>query len=208
MAWGSLTPTQFVSFTDAQGSPFVKISTLPTSDQFMTKQNCLDYMQVRASALSGYTSNQWIQKADLVSAYTELAFIPYYGLVAGVGLHPFYASALLAKRALVDFVARLVTGYSFNRVMSTGTSAIAVGDLIFNKSPAEGPYTWAYGDGYFLVDKLPGGTTNTYFTTSLITDPIVHIVNGAVTELLYVTQADIDYNAKAWRPINPYCIQS
>jgi len=208
MAWSGLIPSQFVSYTDAQGSPFVKIQSLPTSNQFMTKQNCLDYMQVRASALIGYTSNQWVQKADLVSAYTEFAFIPYYGLVAGVGLHSFYASALLAKRALVDFVARLVTGYSFNRVMSTGIGAIAVGDLIFNKSPAEGPYTWAYGDGYFLVDKLPGDITNTYFTASLITDPIVHVVNGAVAELLYVTQADIDFNAKAWRPINPYCIQS
>jgi len=208
MAWGTLTPAQFVSYSDAQGSPFLKIQGLPNSNQFMTKQNCLDYMKVRSSKLSDYASNQWVARGDLESAYTEFAFIPWYGLMAGVGLHSFYTSAFLAKRALVDFVARLVTGYSFNRVMSTGTGTIAIGDSIFNKSPVDGPYTWAYGDGYFLVDKLPGDITNTYFTVSLITDPIVHLVNGVVTEILNVTQADIDYNAKAWRPINPYCVQS
>jgi len=40
MAWGTLTPAQFVSYSDAQGSPFLKIQALPNSNQFMTKQNC------------------------------------------------------------------------------------------------------------------------------------------------------------------------
>jgi len=65
MSWGTLIDTQFVSFLDAQGSGFTQLIALPSTNQFMTKQNCIDYLLVDASFLSGYTSNQWVMKGSI-----------------------------------------------------------------------------------------------------------------------------------------------
>jgi len=67
MAWGDLLGNQFVSFTDAQGSGFTQLVSLPTSSQFMTKDNCIYYISVDALPLAGYTGSQWVTKGSLSS---------------------------------------------------------------------------------------------------------------------------------------------
>ena len=72
MAWADLASNQFVSFTDSQTSGFTPKQTVPTSNAWMTKQNWLDYYNVSSTNLSGYQSNQYVQKSSLTSAYIEL----------------------------------------------------------------------------------------------------------------------------------------
>ena len=72
MAWADLASNQFVSFTDSQTSGFTPKQTVPTSNAWMTKQNWLDYYNVNSTNLSGYQSNQYVQKSSLTSAYIEL----------------------------------------------------------------------------------------------------------------------------------------
>ncbi len=207
MAWTTLAGNQFVSFTDAQGSPFIKLQTVPTSNQFMTKQNCLDYMKVKESKLSAYASNQWVKNIDIESYYASIKIIPYWSLKpAGVpGQTALWPSAFLAKRALVDFTTRIVTGYSAPTIWSTGVYPPLVGDTMYNPpGPGLLPADLC-DDGYYLVDK-GGGTW--YFTASQFTDPIIHLINGVVYEILYLNQSDIDYNAKAWRGAGPSCLQA
>jgi hypothetical protein len=68
MTWGSLADNQFVSFTNAQGSGITQLIALPTSNQFMTKQNCIDYLNIDASFLATYALNQWVVKNSIISS--------------------------------------------------------------------------------------------------------------------------------------------
>ena len=62
MAWSNLSSNQFVSYTDAQTSGISTKTTLPTSNQWMTKDNVTTYLNVNTSYLTSYTSNQFVPK--------------------------------------------------------------------------------------------------------------------------------------------------
>lgn len=64
MAWGDLTNSQMVSFTDAQGSGFALQSgqSSVTSNQCMTKSEVLAKYVINASTISSYSSNQLVPK--------------------------------------------------------------------------------------------------------------------------------------------------
>lgn len=67
MAWGTLTPAQFVTFLDAQESPFAILVTLPSTQEFMTKAKALEHLNVAAANLASYANNQFVKKEDLVA---------------------------------------------------------------------------------------------------------------------------------------------
>lgn len=84
MAWGSLATNQFVSFTDAQGSGFTQLHTLPTSDQFMDKVDALYYLNLDSSYMSGITDDQFPEKSLFVAgAAAPTVNNTYYTIAEG-----------------------------------------------------------------------------------------------------------------------------
>lgn len=67
MSWAGLASNQFVSFTDAQGSGFTQLVSLPTSNQFMDKVDALYYLNLDSSYMSGITDDQFPQKSLFVA---------------------------------------------------------------------------------------------------------------------------------------------
>lgn len=76
--WSSLLSNQWVSFTDAQGSGILTKQSLPSIARLMTKSDCVNYLYVDASLLSGYASNQWVTKDDLYNARYSPTYYSYW----------------------------------------------------------------------------------------------------------------------------------
>ena len=72
MAWSNLSSNQFVSYTDAQTSGIPVKLTLPTSNQWMTKDNVTTYLNVNTSYLTSYTSNQFVPKSNIVAGVSGI----------------------------------------------------------------------------------------------------------------------------------------
>lgn len=72
MAWSNLSSNQFVSYTDAQTSGISTKTTLPTSNQWMTKDNVITYLNVDTSYLASYSSNQFVPKSNIVAGVTGI----------------------------------------------------------------------------------------------------------------------------------------
>ncbi len=67
MGWSGLANNQGVSFTDAQGSGLTQKSTLPTSNQLMTRSDVINYLAVDGTntGLQSRVLNQCVWKSDL-----------------------------------------------------------------------------------------------------------------------------------------------
>lgn len=65
MSWTGLANNQWVSYNDSVGCGFSILHTLPTTDQWMTKDNLIYYYSgFDTTSLSALTSNQWITKMN------------------------------------------------------------------------------------------------------------------------------------------------
>ena len=68
MAWSDIAGNDWFTFTQAQGSGFTMHVALPTSDDWMTKAEVIEHIDIVHSNLSPFNDNDWVTKNALSSA--------------------------------------------------------------------------------------------------------------------------------------------
>jgi hypothetical protein len=67
MSWAGLANNQWVSFTNAQGCGYSPKQALPTSNEWMTRADVINYFNCNTAYLPA-TSTEWVTKQELYNA--------------------------------------------------------------------------------------------------------------------------------------------
>jgi len=85
--WGGLSSSQWVSFSDSQGSGIYVKQPVPSTSQLMDKAAVLYYYDVNPSFLTSLADNQWVTKAQIDPYNTSNTINWYYTGDAGLYTH-------------------------------------------------------------------------------------------------------------------------
>ena len=183
MAWNNLSSNQFVSYTDAQTSGISTKTTLPTSNQWMTKDNVTTYLNVNTSYLTSYTSNQFVPKSNIVAGVSGIT-VKFNNSEGG------------------QVVDNTETMYS-EKMPITITNA-TTGTLTFSIRSECDPYL--SGTRRFRVARIVNGSQTIIFTTTVTTayrrtDSFTINAGDTLEILLYYTSLGGAYGADMYATI-------
>lgn len=144
MSWSGLSNNELVSYNDAAGSPYSQITTLPSSNETMTRSDVIGYLNVDAnnSGLLARAMNECVQKTDLSYTITSCGSTPSTAISYTV--QPYdstvFGSMIFSVSSIGDFQPVLtigtITGYGtirvviqFYEITSSGTLVGYVGEI-------------------------------------------------------------------------------
>jgi len=211
MAWSDIAGNDWFTFTQAQGSGFTMHVALPTSDDWMTKAEVIEHIDIVHSNLAGFNDNDWVTKGVLSSAtvYSSVSVTSSGsatrnncpGISAGTGSTVTYT---------VTYGAGYATSTVSQAAANASAQAAADADVAANKQA----YANSAGTCSIIYSNVAKSTTLTRnnctggYTGSAVTYTIAAGTYTSLTSQAYVdglAQSAADAGAQAYANANGTC---
>lgn len=197
IGWSSLTSSQWVSFTDAQGSGIYQKVPIMGGYNWMSKQAAMFYLDIDTSYLVGLPKNQWISKSLMIgNTYSSTNTLHYTFSVLPTGVDGQSMSISINGTQMVsrtasgsgsitvsnnDVVVISVTaadgsmgaGGDATAIISTGLNGFQyVNNSNGYSSTSTQTFTWIPQYGYLNVATYVRNSSTIYYNTAQYADAI------------------------------------